>query len=220
MPHVAFQEILTRTWASEINRQKVQGTVLVSVGDPIIHSLSAEIEEKLESIKIMNTCWSQQCKKTCPACTEINSEGSRRIAMHNKTALLINCTSQYKLALKARWVRQVPIKELRISTDVFSAIIPCEKTRIIRKKKEQIHLHPEIHKEIAAIHSSFQNPLLLLRMLKYLEMARRIIIGAEKKETPNEKEIENVIAGIRVSFLTDIEYNQPFEEEKEDIEPI
>lgn len=234
MPHAAFQEILTRTWASEINSQKVQGTVLICVGDPVIYALAAEIEEKLESVKVMNTCWSKVCKKTCPACTEINSVDSRNIVLRsktpqkkeardgskNKTVLLINCNCQHKLALKTRWVRQVPVKELRISPDVFPAVVSCGKTKIIRKKGGKIHVHPELHKEIAVINSSFQNPLLLLRVLKYLDMERRLRIGAEKKEQPSTKETENIIAGIRISFLTDIEHGHPFEEDKDDPEII
>ncbi|KAH9386904.1 uncharacterized protein NEMAJ01_1800 [Nematocida major] len=184
---------IVHKWAREISKEIETESILILKYDLVPRVWADEISEVLMNVRIRNACTRLTCPKTCPVCVAVIE------AMKKKDKMLcINCKSLKLLYVKIMDMRYQPVKIISIDKGVMGFIKSVEGTEIIGCSENMVHLPPAIHTFFERVDQDYMSPVLIVKMLKYLEY--------EKSIRADPTQLEDIILGLRVSFLCDSSY--------------
>ncbi|OAG29361.1 hypothetical protein NEIG_02133 [Nematocida sp. ERTm5] len=183
---------ITYKWAEEIVKEIEDETILILKYDIVLNIWIDEINKLIPSIRIKNACSRMTCPKTCPVCV-----GIINLIKTPNVPLCISCKSIKLLYVKVKEIRCHPIKSLTIDKSVMCFIKELEDVNIIDANNTTVFLSPKIYEFIEKIDKEYKNPVLIVRMLKYLEYEK-----SERKDN----NMDEVIHGLTASFLVDPNY--------------
>ncbi|KAI5135403.1 hypothetical protein NEAUS06_1470 [Nematocida ausubeli] len=181
---------ITYRWAEEIVKEIEDDTILILKYDIVMNAWIDEINKLIPSIKIKNACTRLTCPKTCMVCVEIIN-----LIKSSESPLCINCKSMKLLYVKVKNIRCYPIKNLTIDKGVMCFIEQLDDVNIVDANENKVFLPQELYEFIKKIDSEYMNPVLIVRMLKYLEY--------EKSQRKTNMCMGEIIHGLTVSFLID-----------------
>ncbi|KFG25400.1 uncharacterized protein NESG_02174, partial [Nematocida ausubeli] len=181
---------ITYRWAEEIVKEIEDDTILILKYDIVMNAWIDEINKLIPSIKIKNACTRLTCPKTCMVCVEIIN-----LIKSSESPLCINCKSMKLLYVKVKNIRCYPIKNLTIDKGVMCFIEQLDDVNIVDANENKVFLPHELYEFIKKIDSEYMNPVLIVRMLKYLEY--------EKSQRKTNMCMNEIIHGLTVSFLID-----------------
>lgn len=182
------REIIYR-WAEEIAKEIEDDSILILKYDIVVNSWIEEINKLLPSIKIKNACNRLTCPKTCPTCVNIIESIKKK-----DESVCINCKSIKLLYVKIREIRYKPVKIISVDKGLMCFIEEDSEVDIIDANSTKIFLNPKIFHFIKGIDKDYMNPVLIVRMLSYLEY---------EKAFRSNRNIDGIISGLRISFLYD-----------------
>lgn len=210
--HLVLREEILFRWAEEIAKEAEQESVLLAMYDPVISAWKDQINEIIPEIVIANTCTRVSCPRTCKMCVVVR----KTLQDISKGSICINCRTAKLLYIKIKEIRCLPVKHLAIDRNTLKWFVPDEGVSIVEERNRKIHVHPKIYKFIKNIDSMYQNPVLIVQMVKYLEFERKRrlspVSNPEISTDTDTKEIDSstntdinelAVHGLRVSFLCD-----------------
>ncbi|KAI5192590.1 hypothetical protein NEMIN01_2103 [Nematocida minor] len=185
---VLKKEIIYK-WAEEIVKEIEEDSILILKYDLVVTTWLEEINKLISMVKIKNACTRLTCPKSCPTCVNVID-----IIRKEKRAVCINCKSLKLLYVKVSEMRYHPVKLITIGREVAEFFEEAEDVDIIDANESKVFLPPKLYSFIKTVDREYLSPVLIVRMLRYLE---------HEKSARKNRNIDEIIHGLRVSFLFD-----------------
>lgn len=176
-------------WAEEIAKEIEDDSVLILKYDIVITSWIEDVNKLISTIKIKNACSRLTCPKVCPTCVNILD-----VIRKKEYPVCLNCKSIKLLYVKISELRYRPVKIITVDRSVMEFIEEAEDVNIVDANSTKVFLLPKIYSFIKEIDRDYMNPVLIVRMVQYLEYEKAHRI---------DRNVDGIIHGLRVGFLYD-----------------
>ncbi|KAI5171012.1 hypothetical protein NEFER03_0414 [Nematocida sp. LUAm3] len=190
-----LKQLIVMYWAEEIATRIEDESVLVTFYDPVVSAWYLDISEFLPEVTIVNSCYRLACGKACFTCVRVDE------ALHSRKDVLVNVKATKLLFVKIKALRNLPIKRINIDRSSIRYFSSENNVFIVDASEELLFLPPLIYSFFASIDRTYDNPVLIYQMVRYLEFEKTVRINMKNQ---NHEEIhKEIIHGLKVSFFTD-----------------